>query len=119
MKILMIDDCKTLTKLMYDFLTMKGYDCVVTNDGHNGLSLIERQKFDAVLLDLEMPEFDGEQIINSLYKKKLIPEQKIIMFTASNVNDDFIEEQKRKGVFACLKKPAEPDLLEQTLRSLR
>ena len=119
MKILMIDDSKTLTKLMYDFLTMRGYDCVVANDGYTGLSLIEMQNFDAVLLDLNMPEFDGEQIIDTLNKKKLIPGQKIILFTACNVDANFIEEQKRKGVFACIKKPAEPDLLEQTLRSLR
>jgi DNA-binding response OmpR family regulator len=58
-KILLIDDNESITEMMAKYVAGKGHDCTVANDGRNGLTLIEQEKFDIILLDLAMPEFTG------------------------------------------------------------
>jgi two-component system, OmpR family, response regulator len=111
MKILLVDDNQDITTMMHKYLTIKGHDCTVSNDGRNGLTLIEQQNFDVVLLDLAMPEFTGIDIVDNLYNSGKIKEKKIILFTASSVKDDEIKNLMKKGVHSCLKKPVKLDLL--------
>ena len=68
MKVLLIDDNETITEMMSKYLTAKGHQCSVTNDGRTGLTLINEKKFDVVLLDLAMPDFTGVDVIDELSK---------------------------------------------------
>ncbi|MFZ1076524.1 MAG: response regulator [Nitrosotalea sp.] len=115
MKILLIDDNQDITTMMHKYLTIKGHDCIVSNDGRNGLTIIEGQEFDVILLDLAMPEFTGIDIVNDLYNSGKIKEKKIILFTASSVKDDEIRNLIKKGVHSCLKKPVKLDLLIKSI----
>lgn len=115
MKILLIDDNQDITTMMHKYLTIKGHDCTVANDGRNGLALIEQQKFDVVLLDLAMPEFTGIDVIEDLYSSGKIKGQKIILFTASSVKDDDIKNLIKKGAYSCLKKPVKLEALMKTI----
>lgn len=114
-KILLIDDNVSITEMMSKYLTVKNYDCVVCNDGRNGLTLIEQEKFDNILLDLAMPNFTGIDVIDHLCKSGMIKERKIILFTASSVTDDTIESLIKKGVHSCIKKPVQLKTLLQIL----
>ena len=111
MKILLIDDNKDITKMFSKYMTIKGHSCTVANDGRSGLNLIENQKFDAVILDLAMPEFSGNDIVDALYKSGKIKNQNIITLTASSIRDEDELVLKSKGVHSCLKKPIDPDAL--------
>src|SRR5579863_3555593 len=115
MRILLIDDNESITEMMSKYLTGKGYDCTVSNDGQNGLTLIEQRKFDVVLLDLAMPDFTGIEVVEHLYANGKINEQKIILFTASSVTDEEIERLIKKGAHSCLKKPVKLDVLLKTI----
>ncbi|MGI0059935.1 MAG: response regulator, partial [Nitrosotalea sp.] len=68
MRVLLIDDNESITEMMAKYLTGKGYECTVSNDGRNGLTLIEQEKFNVILLDLAMPEFTGVDVIDHLHK---------------------------------------------------
>lgn len=111
MKILIIDDNKDITKMFSKYMTIKGNSCSVANDGRTGLNLIENQIFDAVILDIAMPEFSGSDIIDILYKNGKIKNQNIITLTASPLRYDDESALKSKGVQSCLKKPIDPDVL--------
>ena len=111
MKILIIDDNKDITKMFYKYMTIKGHSCSVANDGRSGLNLIENQAFDVVILDIAMPEFSGNDIIDALCKSGKIKNQNIITLTASSINYDDESTLKSKGVHSCLKKPIDPDIL--------
>ena len=113
MKILLIDDNQEITRPLSKFLTMKGHDCTVLNDGRNGLTLLEGNKFDVVILDLSMPKFSGYDVIDALEKSGKIKEQRIIVFSALSLEDDRIRELEKRGVYACIKKPIQlPPLLK-------
>jgi two-component system, OmpR family, response regulator len=111
MKILLVDDNDSITNMLSKYLRVKGHECTVSNDGRNGLTLIEQEKFDAVLLDLAMPDFTGVEVIEHLQKSGKMNNNKIILFTASSITDEQIEVLMKKGVHSCLKKPVRLEVL--------
>ena len=119
MRILMVDDNKSITDMLSKFLKMKGYDCVVSNDSRNGLNLILQQKFDVVLLDLAMPEFSGSDVIDALVQSGKIKDQKVILFTASSVADTDIDNLIKKGAHSFIKKPVGLSELLTILQGLK
>lgn len=76
LNILIIDDNEQITKMLTTFLELKNHKCTVANDGKQGLSLIQENKHDVVLLDLAMPEFDGYAIIKALESKDMLKNNK-------------------------------------------
>ena len=117
MKILIVDDNERMTTMISKMLSIDGHECIISKNGRNGLSLLENQKFDATILDLAMPEFSGYDIIDALEKNGKIKDQKIIVLTASVTADEQLEQMKKQGVHSILKKPVDPDVLLEVLKS--
>ncbi len=112
MKILGIDDNEDILNLLKTVLTSKGHDFVQASNGKDGVKLIEEQNFDAILLDLAMPEFSGLNVIESLEKNDRIKNLKIILFTASSATDKEIDVLlKHDGIKACIRKPVDINVL--------
>lgn len=110
LKILIIDDNSDITGLLSKFLKSKGLENIVANDPYDGLDLIKNEKFDAILLDMSMPEFSGIDIIDTLEREKILKDQKIIIFSAISLTDKQVRGLlKRPGVYDCLKKPLQLD----------
>ena len=97
---------------------IKGHDCVISNDGRTGLSLLENGTFDVAILDLAMPRFSGINIINSLEKNGMMDKQKILVLTASSISDNEIENIKKLGVKEVLKKPVKLNALLTILENI-
>lgn len=113
--ILIIDDNKSFTKALSKFLQLSGYASIVSNDGRNGLALIQKEKFDVVVLDLSMPGFSGYDVLDSLEGSGRLKEQKILVLSASPYTNEEAEKMKRSGVHVCLRKPVETDVLKRAL----
>ncbi len=108
MNILAIDDNEDILKLLDTIITSKGHNFTQAGNGKEGVKLIEEQNFDAILLDLAMPEFSGMDVIESLKKSNKLKDQKIIIFTASSATDKEIRELlQNEGVSACIRKPVD------------
>jgi len=119
MNILAIDDNEDILSLLETVLTSKGHDFTQASNGKDGLKLIEEQNFDAVLLDLAMPEFSGVDVIESLEKNDRLKNQKIILFTASSATDQEITALlKHDGVRLCIRKPVDLDILIDKLEAV-
>src|SRR5207245_11628513 len=91
MKILVVDDNSSITELLSVYFKRKGHDCTTTNNGKEGLSLCLHSKFDAIILDLAMPGFTGQDFLDSLIEEGKINEQKIIVLIALPLGDVNIE----------------------------
>ena len=118
MKICIIDDNESITKLLSRFFTMRDHETLIINSGREGLSILEKETFDVVLLDLAMPEFSGENIIDGLIKSGKIKDHKICIFTASSISDEEIERLRTKGAKEILKKPVDFGVLMSVLEKL-
>lgn len=89
-KILIVDDEKTICDLIDINLSAAGYDCKTVQDGLKAIELIEKEHFDLVLLDIMLPGADGYDIIE--YIKPLnIP---VIFITAKDAVKDRVKGLK-------------------------
>ena len=79
LRVLCIDDDRRLFELLASFLAPNGVTLVHATDGANGLAALERDVFDAVLLDVMMPGMDGLQVCKRIRQTRQVP---IIMLTA-------------------------------------
>ncbi len=105
-KVLIVDDNEDITDLLSKFLNSKGLETVVINDPWVGLTRIQKEQFDVILLDIKMPGFSGLQIIATLATDEILQDQNIFMFSANFGHDNQIKNLlRRDGVNGCLKKP--------------
>jgi len=111
MKILIVDDDIELVKAVKSTLTSVGHEVQSTNEPREGLKLIREQTNDLVFLDLSMPEFSGVDIINNLAEDDIVKEKKIVVMTASAVNDEELKNLVNLGVHSVLRKPVDIDAL--------
>ena len=108
MKVLIVDDNQDITYMLSEFLKAKGFENMVTNDPLVGLDLIKKENYDALLLDISMPEFSGIDIIDELETQKILKDQKIIIISAIAITASQINYlSKKEGIQGCLKKPIE------------
>ena len=115
MKILIVDDNEQITKMLSTFLELKEHQCTIANDGNEGLKQIKANNYDVILLDLAMPEFDGYSVIKNLEESDTLKDHKIIVFTASTITQEELENLVKRGVTAYLLKPIDIDLLHSKL----
>ena len=116
MKILVIDGNKETANLLCEYLTNKGNQCVAMYDGRNGLESLKNNEYDMTLMELNLPELDGYDIINTLEKTGRMNRQNIVILTATNsLSEDEITDLKKQGVKLFLQKPIEIDMILKDL----
>jgi DNA-binding response OmpR family regulator len=69
-KILIIEDEKPLAKALELKLNNNGYQAITVFNGEEALSLLKKEKFDLMLLDLVMPKMDGFGVLKKLQAMK-------------------------------------------------
>ena len=121
MKVLLIDDDKSVTEAVCFYLGTCGILCKVVNDGKEGLDYIRKNSrngvyFDTILLDLAMPVFSGYDIFTILKGEGLLKSNRVILFTASFLPDDKIQNMLADGVKGVLRKPFSLEELESAIR---
>jgi len=118
MKILVVDDDKQTTSMLSKFFNYEGHSTVVTNDPMEGLKHIQQDKFDVILLDISMPEFNGLNIIKILATNEILQDQNIFIFSGVDYYENQIKDMlTRDGINGFLKKPIELDKLLTTITS--
>jgi len=106
MKVLIVDDNHDVSELLSIFLKKKGFDNVIINDPKIALGHIKEEKYDAVVLDISMPEISGLDIIKKLERNKMLKDQKIIILSAASLTPRQVDNLlKKEGIHDCLKKP--------------
>ena len=85
MRILVVDDEKTLVKGMKFNLENEGYEVECAYDGAAALELAREGRFDLIILDVKMPEMDGLEACMKIREFSNVP---IIMLTAKSEDAD-------------------------------
>lgn len=119
MKVLCIDDTEQITTLVDTVLTAKGHEVTICTNGMDGLRTIREDNFDVILLDLAMPDYSGEDVMDELIKDGTINNYNIIIFTASSMNHSDIAEYLKKGAKFVLRKPVRMAELVSTIERFK
>lgn len=65
-KVLAIDDSRTIRSLVQRAMTDAGFDCVVADDGAQGIARFREDPPDVVITDINMPVLDGYGVISAI-----------------------------------------------------
>jgi chemotaxis response regulator CheB len=115
-RILVADDEEKIRSLVGDMLRLQGYAPEFAGDGLDALRKIQKGKYDALILDLSMPEMDGLRTLEAL--KTIDPALPIVVVTGT---DDAAKLQavKEFNVLGVLQKPFNWDKLKKLLPQFR
>lgn len=86
-KVLIIEDEREIARIVKSYLEKDGFNVTVAETGKQALGLI-KERFDLIILDLMLPDIDGESICTSIREFSQVP---IIMLTAKSGEDDRVK----------------------------
>ena len=66
MKILIIDDERSIRNSLKEILEDEGYDVDVAEHGQQGVEMVEKEKYDVIFCDIKMPVMDGVEALKKL-----------------------------------------------------
>ncbi len=89
-KILIVEDDKSISNLISINLSEEGYHCSCAYDGNEAADLLEKNMYDLVLLDVMLPKIDGYELLEYVLHMK-IP---VIFITAKTSTEDVIKALK-------------------------
>ena len=110
--ILIVDDDADICLTLQDILDMEGYTAVTAQGGRAALDIARNRVFDAVLMDVKMPDLNGVQTFRLL--RDIAPHTPVIMMTAFAVSD-LLDEALALGACGALRKPVDFDELFTTI----
>ena len=85
--ILIVEDEKPISNLIWLSLKKAGYDCTCAYDGAEAADILEERRFDLILLDVMLPEIDGFSLMEYIRPME-IP---VIFLTAKNAVNDRVK----------------------------
>jgi len=110
--VLVIDDDPLIRKTLSSYLSKKGFEALVAEDGEEGLQKYEEHIPDLVILDIRLPDVDGLGVLGRIREKN--PNASIIIMTAYDDMKTTIEAIKL-GAFEYLVKPLDYVELDLTI----
>ena len=111
--ILTVDDDPDIGMALTDLLEGEGYGVKVVTTGREALDTTKCQHFDAVLLDVGLPDFNGMDVLHRMVKHD--PQLPVILLTVYSPSDLNIDPHNLPGAFAYLTKPFNRETLKATI----
>jgi len=91
-KILIVDDEQDFLNIISDRLTARDMNVSTASSAKDAIKKIDEESFDAVVLDLQMPEMDGLETLKIIKEKN--PDLQVILLTGHATVEKGIEEMK-------------------------
>ncbi len=112
-KILIVDDERSIRNTLREILEYEKYEVNDAESGMAALELLKQSEFDAILLDIKMPQMDGMEALEHILKSYDIP---VIMISGHGTIETAVEAIKR-GAFDYIAKPLDLNRLLVTIRN--
>ena len=116
-KILVVDDDILVLEALEELLKSSGYEVRIAMRGQEALEILEKERFDLLILDVVMPKMTGFDLCCEVRKRDdEMSRVKIIMLTAKTDARN-AEVRKECGCDLYLTKPIDPDRLKELIRN--
>jgi CheY-like chemotaxis protein len=120
MRLLVVEDSPLLRKMFGLAFPQQFNELQQAENGREAMALLAdtRAPFDAVLLDLRMPDMNGVEFIRAIRGLPLHGRTPIVLTTAEPDDSSLMQEATALGVAAVVKKPWTPQNLRQIVQQL-
>lgn len=116
-KILIVDDDVNYVELLQILFEEEGFEVLSAFRGKQALDIMSHEKIDLVLLDYQMPEMDGFEVLDSMNNNRFETKIPVIMLSA-NYDREIYDSAFKKGVTDFIHKPLEWDELRKQVFNL-
>lgn len=114
MKILVIDDERSIRNSMKDILQYEGHEVILAENGMEGLVSVKSEKPDIVFCDIKMPKMEGIEVLERI--KEFSADTPVIMISGHGTIDTAIEAI-RKGAYDFIEKPLDLNRILITIKN--
>jgi len=107
-------------KIMIEILKMLGYKYKIAESGYEVILSLKKEKIDLIILDLELPQFDGFETLEHIRRNLDYPinATPIIAMTNRDFSEDFNETYKEEGFDALIIKPFSLNDLDEIIKKV-
>jgi two-component system, chemotaxis family, chemotaxis protein CheY len=120
MRLLVVEDSPLLRKMFGLAFPHQSNDLEPAENGRSAMELLaaSSEPFDAVLLDLRMPDMDGVEFLRALRKQPVHRRTPVVLTTAESDDSELMEQARTLGVAAIVKKPWSPQELRSVVQQV-
>ena len=117
MNVLLVDDMPSMTKFIHKMMRNLGFgkEFFVANSGREAMAVLASEKVDIVLLDYNMPDMSGNEVLSRIREDRDLRDIPVVMVTAEAYSD-FVAEIGESEVDAYILKPITVQVLEEKLK---
>ena len=113
--ILMAEDNRVNQKVIHGMLARCGYQADTASNGLEVLAAVRRRPYDVVLMDVQMPEMDGEEATHAIRQELGAERQPYIVAMTANAFEDQRQQYMAIGMNDYISKPVDPVKLTEAL----
>ena len=114
MKILIIDDERSIRNSLKEILADEGYDVDVAENGAQGCDMVEKEKYSVIFCDIKMPEMDGMEVLDRFAGMGI--DAAVVMISGHGDIDTAVDCIK-KGAFDFIQKPLDLNRILITIKN--
>lgn len=114
MKILIIDDERSIRNSLKEILADEGYDVDVAENGVQGCEMVDKEKYSVIFCDIKMPEMDGMEVLDKFAAMGV--DAAVVMISGHGDIDTAVECIK-KGAFDFIQKPLDLNRILITIKN--
>jgi DNA-binding NtrC family response regulator len=114
MKILIIDDERSIRNSLKEILSDEGYDVDVAGDGVQGCAMVDKEKYSVIFCDIKMPGMDGLEVLDKLVAMGV--DSAVVMISGHGDIDTAVDCIK-KGAFDYIQKPLDLNRILITIKN--
>jgi len=116
-RILLVDDRAENLMFVRDYLVSRGYEVAAVLSGRAALEEMVDSPPDVVLLDLEMPEMSGIEVLEHMQRSDSLSQIPVVVLSA-HPRDEIVADCEAAGAKGVLSKPVRLRVLREVLASL-
>ena len=115
-KVLLVDDEQEFVDTLAERMRSRGMEVATSNSGGDALDLVDRDAYDVVVLDLQMPGMDGIEVLERIKQRR--PDIQVVLLTGHATVEKGVEAMKL-GALEFLEKPVDLSTLSEIIHKAK
>ena len=115
-KVLLVDDEEEFVDTLAERMRSRGMEVATSNSGGDALDLVDRDAYDVVVLDLQMPGMDGIEVLERIKQRR--PDIQVVLLTGHATVEKGVEAMKL-GALEFLEKPVDLSTLSEIIHKAK
>lgn len=115
LNVLLVEDLPLNQKLALEFMAMDQHNVTLASTGQEAIEMVKTGVFDLILLDMNLPDFSGQEVVKKLANSQHTNSQTPILAFTASLSPDEVKEYLTLGIKDIVGKPIRLEKLRQAI----